>query len=426
MEKVSVFWFRRDLRLEDNRGLQEALLGPFPVLPVFIFDDNILDELEVNDPRVTFIYDRLSYLTQAMEQRSGDEGTGLGKLYCKKGTPREVWIALLEQFSIGAVYANEDYEPYAIVRDSEIEKILAQKGVPFHLFKDQVIFARDQVVKKDGTPYTLFTPYKNAWVRKYAEQYAGSLQDPPQTLLQGRLHLPQQEPLPVRFFGVSYPFPSLAELGFKRSSLEVRDYDIDNLDNYEKDRNYPALDRTSHLSVHLRFGTVSIRSIVSRIAHNQSFLNELIWREFFMQILFHFPDVVGSNFRKKFDAITWQNDHADFEKWKNGRTGYLLVDAGMRELNATGFMHNRVRMVVADFLCKHLLIDWRWGEAYFATKLLDYELSSNNGNWQWAAGTGCDATPNFRKFNPTVQLSKFDPQMNYVKKWIPEAQLLKK
>lgn len=206
MEKVSVFWFRRDLRLEDNRGLQEALLGPFPVLPVFIFDDNILDELEVNDPRVTFIYDRLSYLTQAMEQRSGDEGTGLGKLYCKKGTPREVWIALLEQFSIGAVYANEDYEPYAIVRDSEIEKILAQKGVPFHLFKDQVIFARDQVVKKDGTPYTLFTPYKNAWVRKYAEQYAGSLQDPPQTLLQGRLHLPQQEPLPVRFLGFHIRF----------------------------------------------------------------------------------------------------------------------------------------------------------------------------------------------------------------------------
>ncbi len=206
----------------------------------------------------------------------------------------------------------------------------------------------------------------------------------------------------------------------------MRDYDIDNLDNYGQDRNYPALDGTSHLSVHLRFGTVSIRSIVNRTVHNQSFLNELIWRKFFMQVLYHFPDVVGSNFRKKFDALTWRNDPADFERWQHGETGHLLVDAGMRELNATGYMHNRVRMVVADYLCKHLLIDWRWGEAYFATKLLDYELSSNNGNWQWAAGTGCDATPYFRKFNPAVQLRKYDPQMNYVKKWIPEAQFLKK
>ncbi|HPJ82654.1 MAG: deoxyribodipyrimidine photo-lyase [Bacteroidales bacterium] len=426
MEKVSVFWFRRDLRLEDNLGMQEALSGPFPVLPLFIFDDNILDELEANDPRVTFIHDRLAYLNQTIEQRSGaaaasgtvpgfhDEGTGFGKLYCKKGTPREVWMALLDQFSVGAVYANEDYEPYAISRDREIEGLLAQKGVPFHLFKDQVIFARDEVIKKDGTPYTLFTPYKNAWVRKYAEQHVRPLQDPLQDLL------------PVRLAGYSFHFPSLAELGFKRSSLKVRDYDINNLDNYGKDRNYPALDGTSHLSVHLRFGTVSIRSIVSRTAHNQSFLNELIWREFFMQVLYHFPDVVGSNFRKKFDKITWRNDPADFEKWQKGETGHLLVDAGMRELNATGYMHNRVRMVVADYLCKHLLIDWRWGEAYFATKLLDYELSSNNGNWQWAAGTGCDATPYFRKFNTAVQLRKFDPQMIYVKKWIPEARLLKK
>lgn len=372
---------------------------------------------------------------------SRNEGTCFGKLFCKKGTPGEVWIALLEQFNIVAVYANEDYEPYAIARDSEIEGLLAQKGVLFHLCKDQVTFARDEVVKKDRTPYTLFTPYKNAWIKKIAELHV----KPIQNLLEDPLHEPLparlqtglparlqtvlparlQTGLPARFAEFSFPFPSLTGIGFKRSSLKVRDYNIDNLDNYDKDRNYPALDGTSHFSVHLRFGTVGIRSIMSHIQHNESFLNELIWREFFMQVLYHFPGVVGSNFRKKFDSITWRNVPADFGRWQHGETGHLLVDAGMRELNTIGYMHNRVRMVVADYLCKHLLIDWRWGEAYFATKMLDYELSSNNGNWQWAAGTGCDATPYFRKFNPTLQLSKFDPQMNYVKQWIPEVRLLK-
>ncbi len=443
MQKISVFWFRRDLRLEDNRGLQEALRGPFPVLPIFIFDENIIAELEADDPRITFIHRTLLSLSRAITRSSIPAATALpvdpavpqapaapaapaspeapphfatsvapsssaknpsGGLLCQKGIPLEVWKTLPEQFNIAAVYANEDYEPYALERDREIESLLAARGIPFHLFKDQVIFAKNDVLKNDNTPYTVFTPYKNKWISKLQEYPIGFV----------------KAPLPDHFAGLSFPFPSLEELGFKRSVIKVPEYDLDNLDNYQKVRDYPSLDGTSHLSVHLRFGTVSIRRIVSQIAGNEVFLNELIWREFFMQVLYHYPEVVGSNFRKKFDALDWINDPRDFEKWQQGKTGFPLVDAGMRELNATGYMHNRVRMIVAGFLCKDLLIDWRWGEAYFALKLLDYELSSNNGNWQWAAGTGCDAVPYFRIFNPTEQLRKYDPQQVYIRKWIPE------
>ena len=461
MQTISVFWFRRDLRLEDNRGLREALQGPFPVLPLFIFDESIIAELEADDPRITFIHHTLLSLSVSIMRYSAPAAASApaapsvpaapladpladplavpaatsapaatsvpaatsapaatiasvvaaasaknppGGLYCTKGVPLEVWKTLLEQFQIGAVYANEDYEPYAISRDREIGDLLASRGIPFHLCKDQVIFAKNEVLKNDSTPYTVFTPYKNKWISK--------LQEKPIRI--------QTDPLPMRFAGLSFPFPSLAELGFKRSLLKVPDYNIDNLDNYREVRDYPALDGTSHLSVHLRFGTVSIRRIVNQTIHNEAFLNELIWREFFMQILYHFPDVAGSNFRKKFDNLSWINDPQDFEKWQTGRTGYPLIDAGMRELNTTGYIHNRVRMIVAGFLCKNLLIDWRWGEAYFAQKLLDYELSSNNGNWQWAAGTGSDAVPYFRIFNPAEQLRKYDPQKLYVSKWIPE------
>ena len=396
MQTISVFWFRRDLRLEDNRGLQEALRGPFPVLPIFIFDENIIAELEADDPRITFIHRTLLSLSRAIKESSGG-------LLCQKGIPLEVWKTLPEQFNIAAVYANEDYEPYALERDREIESLLASRGIPFHLFKDQVIFAKNDVLKKDNTPYTVFTPYKNKWISKLQEYPIGFV----------------KAPLPDHFAGLSFPFPSLEELGFKRSVIKVPEYDLDNLDNYQKVRDYPALDGTSHLSVHLRFGTVSIRRIVSQVAGNEPFLNELIWREFFMQVLYHYPDVVGSNFRKKFDALDWINDPQDFEKWQQGQTGFPLVDAGMRELNATGYMHNRVRMIVAGFLCKDLLVDWRWGEAYFAQKLLDFDLAANNGNWQWVAGTGCDAAPYYRVFNPLTQQQKFDPDLKYVKKWNP-------
>ena len=396
-EKVVVFWFRRDLRLDDNCGLTRALESPFPLLPIFIFDLNIVDELEVDDSRITFIYDQLKKLSTKLRSSSSS-------IYIKKGVPEDVWESILENFDVQEVYANEDYEPYAIQRDKRIGHLLNDKGIKFNLSKDQVIFAKDEIIKADGTPYTVFTPYKNKWIDKFKSKEL-QIYDLKKN---------------ANFIESELSFPSLTELGFKRSSITVSDYNLDQLENYEEVRNIPALNQTSHISPHLRFGTIGIRRVVKKILNNSAYLNELIWREFFMQIIYHFPHVVGSNFRKKYDGIQWRNNLQEFEKWKNGETGYPMVDAGMRELNATGRMHNRVRMVVASFLCKHLLIDWKWGEAYFAKKLLDFELASNNGNWQWAAGTGCDAAPYFRVFNPTEQAKRFDPDLIYIRKWIPE------
>ena len=401
-EKVSIFWFRRDLRLEDNTGLSNALRGQFPVLPIFIFDEEITDELEIDDPRIAFIYNMLRDLNAQLQRN-------LSSIYCQKGPPEKVWRKILDEFQVQAVYANEDYEPYATKRDENIHNLLLSQGIQFNLYKDQVIFAKNDILKNDQTPYTVFTPYKNKWVDR---------------LSSNREVLTQSTCNHAKFIRFQSSFPGFEELGFKRSSVRVQDYNIDQLDKYEKVRNIPALNQTSFLSPHLRFGTVSIRDIVHKTESNKAFLNELIWREFFMQIIYHFPEVVNSNFKSKYDSIEWRNNSVEFEKWKAGQTGYPIVDAGMRELNATGYMHNRVRMITAGFLCKHLLIDWRWGEAYFAEKLLDYELSSNNGNWQWAAGTGCDAAPYFRVFNPTEQVRKFDPEMAYIKKWIPELNTL--
>ncbi len=394
---MAVFWFRRDLRLEDNRALQEALNGEFPVLPVFIFDEEILADLEEEDSRLTFIYQRLKMITDQLKSYGSS-------LYCVKGKVSDVWNSILKTVRVQAVYANEDYEPYAIERDRKVEQVLAQQGIAFKCFKDQVIFAGKEVLKADQSPYTVFTPYKNQWLHKLRSQGLEFMK-------------PENSDHYVKF---SMPLPELAELGFKASKIKVRDYRLDVLDNYHKLRDFPARDQTSYLSVHLRFGTVSIRQIVKQVLDNEAFLSELIWREFFMQILYHFSEVLHHNFKRKYDFVPWRNNEQEFERWTQGQTGYPMVDAGMRQLNATGYMHNRVRMVVAGFLCKHLLIDWRWGEAYFAGKLLDYELASNNGNWQWAAGTGCDAAPYFRIFNPAEQLRKFDPDKAYVRQWIPE------
>lgn len=402
MEKISIFWFRRDLRLDDNRGLQEALNGEHPVLPIFIFDDEITDELDDDDPRVTFIYETLNSLSAKLNAKSSG-------IYCKKGAPLTVWKNILNEFNVQTVFANEDYEPYAIHRDSNIEKLLQENQIVFNLHKDQVIFAKNDILKKDHSPYTVFTPYKNKWIER---------------LNNNEWILNQSTDKQSNFAKIQVNFPSLDQLGFKRSSIRIHEYNIDQLDNYDEVRNFPALNQTSFLSPHLRFGTVSIRQIVKQTSSNIAFLSELIWREFFMQILFHFPEVVKSNFKSKYNQIEWRNNVKEFERWKNGTTGYPIVDAGMRELNATGYMHNRVRMIVSGFLCKHLLIDWKWGEAYFAKKLLDYELSSNNGNWQWAAGTGCDAAPYFRIFNPTTQVKKFDPKLEYINKWVPEINSL--
>ena len=396
-EKINVVWFRRDLRLTDNRTLLEAHWEGRPVLPVFIFDKDILEDLPRQDARVTFIHQRLTALSDQLSEYSSG-------IICFHGKPADVWKDLLSRYDINCVYAGEDYEPYARRRDDEIKTILDKKGVELKLIKDQVIFSKSEIVKGDGLPYTVYTPYKRKWMSEVTE---------------GHLEVVKSEHQ-NNYYKVSSRLPSLDELGFEQSNIEVRDYDLNDLDNYDELRNFPARDKTSHLSVHLRFGTVSIREVIQRIRPNESFLSELIWREFFMQILYHFPKVINSNFKEKYDHVKWRNDPDDFEKWKHGMTGYPMVDAGMRELNATGYMHNRVRMVVAGFLCKHLLIHWSWGEAYFAEKLLDYDLSANNGNWQWAAGTGCDAAPYFRVFNPTEQIRKFDKDLKYIRHWVPE------
>lgn len=391
---INVFWFRRDFRTEDNHGLYEALQEDLPVLPVFIFDEEILKTLPKDDARVNFIHQCLQEIHKSLGEC----------LYVDRGYPTEILDKLCSQYNVKAVYTNHDYEPYALERDRQTKDLLGQKDVAFHTFKDQVIFEKDEVLKNDGKPYTIFTPYKNKWFSQVTDADFQTY--------------PSKEYLD-NLIGERFQLPSLAEVGFRESHQQVLPYNLDVLGDYENTRNIPSQNGTSLLSPHLRFGTVSVRKLAGIAKEqNETFLSELAWREFYMQILYHFPRVVNESFKPKYDHIEWVNDEKQFEKWCAGKTGYPMVDAGMRELNETGYMHNRVRMVVASFLTKHLLIDWRWGEAYFAEKLLDFELSSNNGNWQWAAGTGCDAAPYFRVFNPTEQLKKFDPQMKYTKKWL--------
>ena len=395
---MTIFWFRRDLRLLDNTGLNLALLKSKDVQPIFIFDKDIIDELPNDDPRVNFLYDELQKINKELISYNSSL-----KIY--HGNPLEVFKQLCKENSELKVYANRDYEPYAIARDEEINKLLLENESELISTKDQVIFEKNEVVKNDGLPYTVFTPFKNKWLAKFKEE---------------GFHL-ELKLNSENFNKSNHEFPTMEELSFKRSSIKVPSFSLDRVYNYEETRNFPYLDSTSKIGPHLRFGTVSIREIISKVKDlNDTYLSELVWREFFMQILWHFPKVVHENFRPKYNFIKWRNNEEEFEKWCKGETGYPLVDAGMRELNQTGFMHNRVRMVTAGFLCKHLLIDWRWGEAYFAKKLLDYELSSNNGNWQWSAGTGCDAAPYFRVFNPSEQIKKFDKQNTYINKWVED------
>jgi deoxyribodipyrimidine photo-lyase len=398
---INIFWFRRDLRLNDNHGLYRALKSGKPVLPVFIFDKDILNALtDKNDRRVSFIYDSLLKLQAELKKYN----SSFCILY---DTPLNAFKHLLEEYRISEVFTNHDYEPYAIKRDDEIAGFLKAKGIKFSTFKDQVIFEKNEVLKSDGSPYTVFTPYSRIWKQKLSEEKLPAY--------------PSEKNLPAFLTKRPVPFPALKKMGFDHTAFAIPDIAIDPsvIQNYDNTRNIPGINGTSRLSVHLRFGTVSIRQLAKAATElNEQWLNELIWREFFMMILFHFPHVVTKSFKPKYDFIKWRNNEKEFEKWCKGETGYPIVDAGMRELNDTGFMHNRVRMIVASFLTKHLLIDWRWGEAYFAEKLLDYELSSNNGNWQWSAGCGCDAAPYFRIFNPSEQTKRFDPDLIYIKKWI--------
>ncbi len=400
--RISIHWFRRDLRLEDNHGLFRALSEHGDVLPLFIFDTNILDRLEDKaDRRVDFIHRTLSEMRERIQSAGG-------ALLVEIGAPEAVWARLMDRFEITAVTANHDHEPYALERDTRIGAMLEEKGIPFTTYKDISIFERNEVLKDDGGPYTVFTPY----MRKWRSLFRPEMLDP----------FPSESSLSRFWRTPELDLPTLEIIGFERTDLVVPRKTLTDslLADYQENRNIPALDGTSRMSTHLRFGTVSVRELFRRsMAKSTTYTNELIWREFFMQVLWHFPHPERA-FKPAYDNIPWRADEAGFKAWCEGRTGYPLVDAGMRELNATGLMHNRVRMVVASFLTKHLLIDWRWGEAYFAQKLLDLELSSNNGGWQWASGSGCDAAPYFRVFNPKLQQERFDPELNYVKNWVPE------
>jgi deoxyribodipyrimidine photo-lyase len=396
--KIVVVWFRRDLRFEDNTALIQAYKTGFPILPVFIFDKNILSGLPEKDPRVSFIFSKLSELNNVLSVSESS-------FMVKYGDPLEVWHELVATYDIVQVFFNKDYEPYSIRRDMTIKKFLEKRKIRISAYKDQVIFEEDEIVKDDGKPYTIFTPYKNKWLKKFQPF---SVKDNSIRSLE-------------RFVHVKHTFPSLSEIGFQKSFQLVKDYNLQAIGHYAGVRDFPAKE-TTFLGPHLRFGTVCIRKIIAFCyEQDKEFLSELIWREFFMQILWHFPNVIDKNFKPQYNGILWRNNEEEFKLWCQGNTGFPLVDAGMRQLNETGYMHNRVRMVTASFLCKHLLIDWSWGEAYFAQKLLDYELSSNNGNWQWAAGTGCDAAPYFRVFNPTGQMKKFDKDFLYTRKWVPEV-----
>jgi deoxyribodipyrimidine photo-lyase len=403
--RLSIFWFRRDLRLTDNHGLYEALRAGQSILPIFIFDTDILDSLkDKKDKRVNFIYRQLQTIQKEL----------LGvksSLYILHGHPKTCFEKLMQDWNVDSVYTNHDYEPYAVRRDQDIANFLLSQQIPFYTFKDQVIFEKEEITKKDGHPYTVYTPYSKSWKEKYFSQE--------------NIRFPSEQFLDHFYKTAPFSFPSLKSIGFEKIDLEIPYPQLEKevIVHYEETRNLPFLPGTSRMSVHLRFGTVSIRELAAYGSKwNVTWLNELIWREFFMMILYHFPRVVTDSFKTQYDRIPWRNNEPEFQLWCNGETGYPLVDAGMRELNETGFMHNRVRMVVASFLTKHLLIDWRCGEAYFAEKLLDYELASNNGNWQWCAGCGCDAAPYFRIFNPTTQQEKFDPDFIYIKRWIPGFQ----
>jgi deoxyribodipyrimidine photo-lyase len=403
-KKIAIFWFRRDLRLNDNAALYAALNSGLPVLPLFIFDEEILDRLPSrHDGRVIFIHRELHRIKDTLEAAGSS-------LIVRYGSPVRILDEISGQYNVSAVYSNRDYEPYAYERDRKVGEFLFSKAIEFHLHKDHVVFEENEVLKSDGSPYTIFTPYSRKWKEKLQEQ----------TLIS----YPSEEKMQNFLQCLPLSIPSLSDMGFIHSDIVFPGSTVPDsvLLQYENTRNLPAVEGTSRLGVHLRFGTISIRELTRQaIRQSDVFLNELIWRNFFIQIMANFPYVINGPFKKQYAFIQWRNNEKEFEKWCKGQTGYPMVDAGMRQLNQTGYMHNRVRMVTASFLTKHLLIDWRWGEAYFAEKLLDYELASNNGNWQWAAGTGCDAAPYFRVFNPETQQQKFDLQGEYIRHWVPEA-----
>lgn len=404
-EEIAIFWFRRDLRIDDNAGLYKALKSGLKVLPIFIFDENILQKLEdKQDRRVDFIHQAISSIKKQLNTIGSD-------LIVKYGKPVEIWEILFSEYNIKKVFCNHDYEKYAIERDSNVKTICVAHKADFFTFKDQCIFEKSEILSATGTPYTVFTPYMRKWKEKMNDFYKKTY--PTEKYFDHFLKLNKTQAI------------ELEDLGFEKTDIQFFKPTLSKsiLLNYKEKRDFPAIMGTSRLSVHLRFGTISSRKCVqyALMFGSETWLNELIWRDFYMNILANFPQInAGEAFKKAYDKIPWRNNETEFKAWCDGKTGYWLVDAGMRELNNTGFMHNRVRMVVASFLCKHLLIDWRWGEAYFAEKLNDYDFSANNGGWQWASSSGCDAAPYFRIFNPESQTLKFDKNLDYIKKWVPE------
>ena len=404
MVEASIFWFRRDLRIDDNPGLYEALANSKNVIPIFIFDTNIIDNLPSDDNRIKFIWHSLSLLNERLKEVGS-------KLNVFKGNPLEVFKKIILKYRLISVYVNRDYEKYSIKRDKEINTFLNENKIAFNASKDHVFFEPNEILKSDGTPYTVFTPYSKKWFEKFYSE---------------KLPQYQIKNLVANFFKTNYkPIISLSEIGFSNDEIEFEKFNLGDelIKNYNSKRDFPYLNSTSKIGPYLRFGLISVREVGKKTIEkkfDQSFLRQLIWRDFYIQIFFHFPDSENENFKPAYDKIIWLNEEEKFEKWCAGETGYPIVDAGMKELNKTGFMHNRVRMIAASFLCKHLLIHWKKGESYFAKKLLDYEMASNVGNWQWVAGTGVDAAPYFRLFNPEIQMKKFDPQKVYIKKWLPK------
>ena len=401
MKTISIFWFRRDLRLDDNKGLYYALQENDNIVPIFIYDKNILDEIKKNDHRIQFIKNRIDEINKDLSKT----GKSINQFY---GDPLKVFKKLIEKYQIKNIYLNRDYTPYSIKRDSQIFNLSKKQNIVYKDYKDHVIYEKSDITKDDGSPYKVYTPYSKKWLAKL--KLDGIKNYPSEKLIQNLTNI--ESGFNFSSIGFNKPSVTLSKLNLSKKVI----------DEYEMTRNFPSKDATSKIGVHLRFGTISTRKLVTqaKLSSNITFLKELVWREFFQQILYHFPHTVSKSFKPQYDRIEWLNNEDDFLKWCDGKTGYAFVDAGMRELKKTGFMHNRVRMLVGSFLCKHLLIDWRWGEAYFREKLFDYETASNIGNWQWVAGCGVDAAPYFRIFNPHEQIKKFDKDLKYVKKWVPE------